>query len=318
MTGNYAGHRLHETREAFSQGARQNLPRWSLSRMTFAREAGTHHAPLSSALATIFRGKLCDVVLRNRPVSTFAKDQVIYGAWKRVRSTTRVSSSALSSVRPLPCLRPPEECEAVAGTVHAIESGDRNVGGVVEIAAEAGALTLLHADDGEFDALDADGLIERRGVAGEERGAHGIADDGDEGARAIFLVGEEAAIHHADVAYARHGGGGAEHVTVFADGVVALDIGDVLAVGAVEHAVAVGGFDEARVVGADGLVALHLFEVLAAAEAAGGGDLRDHEGSEPKALAVLCSAYTPRPSMAAPTMILIFTNRPLTSRASER
>ena len=36
------------------------------------------HAPLSSALATVFRGKFCDVVLRNRPVSAFDKDQVIY------------------------------------------------------------------------------------------------------------------------------------------------------------------------------------------------------------------------------------------------
>ena len=29
--------------------------------------------------------------------------------------------------------------------------------------------------------------------------------------------------------------------------------------------------------------------------------------SEPKALAVLCSAYTPRPSMAAPTMMTLAT-----------
>ena len=35
-------------------------------------------ASLSSALAVIFRGKLCDVVLRNRPVSTIEKDQVLY------------------------------------------------------------------------------------------------------------------------------------------------------------------------------------------------------------------------------------------------
>ena len=35
-------------------------------------------ASLSSALAVIFRGKLCVVVLRNRPVTTFEKDQVLY------------------------------------------------------------------------------------------------------------------------------------------------------------------------------------------------------------------------------------------------
>jgi CRP/FNR family cyclic AMP-dependent transcriptional regulator len=41
-------------------------------------DSGTHNGPLSSALATIFRGKLCDVVLRNRSVTTFERDQVIY------------------------------------------------------------------------------------------------------------------------------------------------------------------------------------------------------------------------------------------------
>lgn len=41
-------------------------------------DTGVRHASLSSALATIFRGSLCDVVLRNRSVTTFAKGQVIY------------------------------------------------------------------------------------------------------------------------------------------------------------------------------------------------------------------------------------------------
>ena len=40
----------------------------------------THHGPLSSALARTFRGKLCNVILRNRSVTTFEKDQVIYDA----------------------------------------------------------------------------------------------------------------------------------------------------------------------------------------------------------------------------------------------
>ena len=38
----------------------------------------THYGPLSSALARTFRGKLCDVVLRNRTVTIFEKDQAIY------------------------------------------------------------------------------------------------------------------------------------------------------------------------------------------------------------------------------------------------
>jgi CRP/FNR family transcriptional regulator, cyclic AMP receptor protein len=46
--------------------------------MPSTADMGTRHAPLSSALATIFRGKLCDVVLRNRSAMTFEKDQVIY------------------------------------------------------------------------------------------------------------------------------------------------------------------------------------------------------------------------------------------------
>ena len=43
-----------------------------------AADSGTRNGPLSSALATMFRGKLCDVVLWNRSVTTFEKDQVIY------------------------------------------------------------------------------------------------------------------------------------------------------------------------------------------------------------------------------------------------
>jgi CRP/FNR family transcriptional regulator, cyclic AMP receptor protein len=46
--------------------------------MPSAAETATSHAALSSALTTIFRGKLCDVVLRNRSAMTFDKDQVIY------------------------------------------------------------------------------------------------------------------------------------------------------------------------------------------------------------------------------------------------
>ena len=41
-------------------------------------DSGAHNGPLSSALATMFRGKLCDVVLWNRSVTIFEKDQVIY------------------------------------------------------------------------------------------------------------------------------------------------------------------------------------------------------------------------------------------------
>ena len=41
-------------------------------------DSETQNAALSSALATIFRGKLCDVVLRNRTVTIFEKDQVLY------------------------------------------------------------------------------------------------------------------------------------------------------------------------------------------------------------------------------------------------
>jgi hypothetical protein len=46
--------------------------------MDSTADSGTHNGPLSSALARSFRGKLCDVILRNRSVTTFEKDQVIY------------------------------------------------------------------------------------------------------------------------------------------------------------------------------------------------------------------------------------------------
>src|SRR5260370_10913371 len=41
-------------------------------------DSATQNGSLCSALARTFRGKLCDVILRNRCVATFEKDQVIY------------------------------------------------------------------------------------------------------------------------------------------------------------------------------------------------------------------------------------------------
>ena len=178
--------------------------------------------------------------------------------------------------------RTAKESETVARAVHAIEGGGRDIDRVVQVAAECGTQALLHANYVEFDAFDADRLIERRSIAGEKRGAHGIANYGHEGARTVFLIGEEAAIHHADIANVRHGRGRAQHRTVLADQVVALHIGDMLAIRAIKHTVAHQGFREAFVIRADGLIAFDLFEILAAAQTAGGGDLRHHERLRPE------------------------------------
>ena len=43
-----------------------------------ATDLAVRNGPLSSALASMLRGKLCDLVLWNRRVTTFEKDQVIY------------------------------------------------------------------------------------------------------------------------------------------------------------------------------------------------------------------------------------------------
>ena len=51
--------------------------------MHLIADSATHNGPLSSVLARTFRGKLCDVILRNRSVATFEKDQVIYDAGER-------------------------------------------------------------------------------------------------------------------------------------------------------------------------------------------------------------------------------------------
>ena len=48
--------------------------------MHLATSSGTSNGPLSSALARTFRGKLCDVILQNRSVTTFEKGQLIYDA----------------------------------------------------------------------------------------------------------------------------------------------------------------------------------------------------------------------------------------------
>jgi hypothetical protein len=74
---------------------------WSLNQMHSIADSATHNGPLSSALAGTFRGKLCDVILRDRTVTTFEKDQVIYDAADQhqgrccdSRSDTRICDAA--------------------------------------------------------------------------------------------------------------------------------------------------------------------------------------------------------------------------------
>jgi hypothetical protein len=63
----------------------------------------TQNGPLSSPLATIFRGKLCNVILRNRSVTTFEKDRVIYQltrrGWPSKNLVRNVRESLLDSYR---------------------------------------------------------------------------------------------------------------------------------------------------------------------------------------------------------------------------
>ena len=47
-----------------------------------------------------------------------------------------------------------------------VERGDRDIDGIVLVAAKRGAELLLHTDHGELDALNADLAVERRGVSG--------------------------------------------------------------------------------------------------------------------------------------------------------
>ena len=128
-------------------------------------------------------------------------------AWKRVRSETRVRSRASSSVRPLPGLGRPNRAKPVPGPYSRSNAVIGNVDGIVLVAAERRAQLFLHADHREFHALDAHQLAERRRLARKQRGPHGLADDRHERAAAVFLRGEEAAIHHADVADAGQVGG---------------------------------------------------------------------------------------------------------------
>jgi CRP-like cAMP-binding protein len=46
--------------------------------MDSTADSGTHNGPLSSALVRSLREEFCDVIMRNRSVTTFEKDQVIY------------------------------------------------------------------------------------------------------------------------------------------------------------------------------------------------------------------------------------------------
>ena len=159
-----------------------------------------------------------------------------------------------------------------------------DVDGVVLVAAERRAQLFLHSDDGELDAFDAHDLSERRDSPGKQRGPHGVADHRHQGAAMVFLVVKKRPSTTPISRMPTMVGGDADDGSVLAGQVVALHVGGVLAVRAIEDAVADSGIPEARVVGADGLVALELVEVLAAAQATGGGDLRHHERFRPEGL----------------------------------
>jgi hypothetical protein len=60
----------------------------------------TLQAAVSGALATVFRGKFCDIVLPNRRAATFTKNAVIYdvGDADRTFSSFRAASSKLEQL----------------------------------------------------------------------------------------------------------------------------------------------------------------------------------------------------------------------------
>ena len=67
-------------------------PRDSLDQVPSTAEPATLDAPLSAALATIFRGKLCEAASRDRPVTIFEKGQVIYDAGEESRTLFLIQS----------------------------------------------------------------------------------------------------------------------------------------------------------------------------------------------------------------------------------
>jgi len=122
----------------------------------------------------------------------------------------------------------------------------------------------------------------------------------------LLLLGEEAAVHHADIADAGHVGGRTEDGGIFADQVFPLDRRRRGCGRAVQDAIAVHGFEK-RNRRCGWLVALDLVEVLAAAEAAGGGDLRHQKRFRAESLGGALVGIDAEPSMAAPTMMTLAT-----------
>ena len=95
---------------------------------------------------------------------------------------------------------------------------------------------------------------------------------------------EETPVNNADIADVGHIGGGSDDGGVFADQVVALEIGGVIAIGAVKHAVAIDRFQKALFGDSHRLVALDLIEIFAAAQAPTGGDLGYQKGFRAESL----------------------------------
>ena len=96
--------------------------------------------------------------------------------------------------------------------------------------------------------------------------------------------GEEAAIGDADIADVCHVSRGSDDGGIFASQVFALQIGGVVAIGAVEHAIAIHGLQKALFSGAHRLVAFHLIEIFAPAQTAAGGNLRHQKRFRAKRL----------------------------------
>lgn len=63
--------------------------------MLTSAESALQDASLSSALATIFRGKLCETLLHDRPLRTFAKGSAIYDAGDNERTFFFVQSGVV-------------------------------------------------------------------------------------------------------------------------------------------------------------------------------------------------------------------------------
>jgi putative transposase len=96
-------------------------------------DSATHNGPLSSALAATFRGKLCDVILRDRAATATEAEhglQELEGKWKAYPSVSQVWWRNWARITPF--FNYPPDIRRAIYTTNSVESLNRSLRKIIK------------------------------------------------------------------------------------------------------------------------------------------------------------------------------------------